>query len=641
MVNYPCIAVGINRYQFLQPLNYGRADASALRQFLVEEAGLPSHHCLLLTDTSPWIEDKSTYPTRENMRRWLNLDGENFQPDLSYSNAQSWRWFFFSGWGVSWQGVDYLMPIDGKSYDIPGTGISVRSLFSSLKAQGGNHILVLLDINRSPGLEHGELAGTETIELAQNMGITLVLSAQLDQFSHEGAGLGNGLFTTALLESLRYYRNDLTLADLDEYLRDRTPELNQHHWRPIQIPLTVIPKDQTTNQLILPTAANLTLQEKAAAILAATGIPATPISNHNFPGTSLNQQLSNGNGHSTNGVPVSQPKPEQNTSLAPTTSTPPHSPLSSAIVRISHPEDRKNSHQTHWWQLLFRWGGGLTLIFAIIFAAFAIRNPSGWNIQQALNIGEWGIGNGEQGSREQGVGNNAVKSPITNNQQPVTSNQQPVTSNQQPTTPKSTKEEANQIALAQAKGLIQQNQASLFNKAIAQARKIKPGDPLYQQAQEDISRWSQVILDLAEGRAKQGNLESAIVAAKLVTPDNPSIYAKAQKSIVQWQVGLKQQAQNQTIIQESQQQLVRNQASSYHRGIINLRKILPGQPKYGEAQKLINEWSNQIYTIANYRASQNQFSAAIQAAKLVPEGTPDYQLAQNAIARWEEERSRE
>jgi uncharacterized caspase-like protein len=43
------------------------------------------------------------------------------------------------------------------------------------------------------------------------MGIALVLSSQLDQFSHEAAALGNGLFTAALLEALRYYHTDTTL----------------------------------------------------------------------------------------------------------------------------------------------------------------------------------------------------------------------------------------------------------------------------------------------------------------------------------------------------------------------------------------------------------------------------------------------
>jgi Caspase domain len=602
MANYPCIAIGINRYQFLVPLNCGQADAIGLRQFLVDRAGLPSNHCLLLTDSSPWIEDRSTYPSRENICRWLELDEQNLDSDKFNHNSRTWRWFFFSGWGVSWDGVDYLMPIDGNSKDIPGTGIPVRSLFTSLKAQGGNNILVLLDINRSPGLEAGQPAGAETIDLAHNMGITLILSGQLNEFSHEATGLGNGLFTTALLESLRYYQQDLTLQYLDEYLRDRTPELNEQHWRPIQTPLIIIPKEETKDRLILPTAVNLTLQEKTAAILAATGIQATTIELHN--------QESN-NGDSTNGATVSVLKnssleEQLNGSLILNHSTAFNSQSSTAITRIPR---AGNINKIQWWQQLLRVGGGLTVILAMIFAAFIIRNRHASNSQQALDLGV-----GEQ------------KTKVENQQ----SQSKPLANQQE------TREQSNQITLAQAKGLIQPNQASLFNKAIAQARKIQPGDPLYQQAQEDISRWSQVILDLAEGRAKQGNLQGAIVAAKLVTPDNPSIYAKAQKTIAQWQVSIKQQEQNQVIIQEAKQQLVKNQASSYHGGIINLQKIPSGEPGYGEAQKLIAKWSNRIYLIANSRGSREEFAAAIQTAELVPEGTPSYELAQTAIARWKE-----
>lgn len=607
MANYPCIAIGINRYQFLAPLHYGQADAIALRQFLVEQAGLPSNHCLLLTDSSPWIEDRSTYPSRENICRWLELDPQKTDSDQLNANSRTWRWFFFSGWGVSWDGVDYLMPIDGNPKDIPATGIPVRSLFTSLKAQGGNNILVLLDINRSPGLEAGKPAGAETLDLARNLGITLILSAQLNEFSHEATGLGNGLFTTALLESLRYYQQDLTLQDLDEYLRDRTPELNEQHWRPIQTPLIIIPKEETRDQLILPTAVNLTLQEKTAAILAATGIQATTVELHH-------QQLSTNNGNSTNGTTVSllnnsSLEEQPNTSSILNNSPALNSQKSTAITRIN----RGNINKIQWWQQLLRLGGGLTVIIALIFGAFIIRNRHVSNTQQALDLGV----------REE-------KAKVEN-QQSKTNNKQPTTTN-----PKLlTREQENQITLAQAKGLIEPNQASLFNKAITQARKIKPGDPLYQQAQEDISRWSQVILDLAEGRAKQGNLQGAIVAAKLVTPDNPSIYAKAQKTIAQWQVGIKQQEQNQVIIQDAKQQLVKNQASSYHRSIINLQKIPSGQPGYGEAQKLIDQWSNRIYLIANSRGSRQEFAAAIQTAELVPEGTPNYELAQKAIARWQ------
>lgn len=229
MVNHACIAIGINHYQFLEPLSYGQADARALQKFLVDQAGLPSEECLLLTDSSLLVNGHSTYPSREMILRWLEVGYSNSKPN------GNWRWFFFSGYGVCWRGVDYLMPIDGNPRDILGTGIPMRSLLSSLKNQGDN-ILVLLDINRSAGLEAGTPVGAETVELAHELGISLVLSSQVGQFSHEAAALGNGLFTAALLEALRYYHTDTTLEKLAHYLGDRLPELSQHHWRPIQTP---------------------------------------------------------------------------------------------------------------------------------------------------------------------------------------------------------------------------------------------------------------------------------------------------------------------------------------------------------------------------------------------------------------------
>ncbi|NES19045.1 MAG: peptidase C14, partial [Symploca sp. SIO3E6] len=64
MTNHACVAVGINRYQFLRPLSYGQADAQALQQLLVWQANLPSEQCLLLTDSSTLVANHSTYPSR-------------------------------------------------------------------------------------------------------------------------------------------------------------------------------------------------------------------------------------------------------------------------------------------------------------------------------------------------------------------------------------------------------------------------------------------------------------------------------------------------------------------------------------------------------------------------------------------------
>src|SRR3569832_704527 len=194
--------------------------------------------------------------------------------------------------------------------------------------------------------------------------------------------------------------------------------------------------------------------------------------------------------------------------------------------------------------------------------------------------------------------------------------------------------EANQATLDKAKRLIRYNHVSLFNKAIVQARDIKQGDPLYQQAQHFFLCWSVVILDIVEGRAEKGIYGSVIPAAQLVPKDDPSVYAKAQTTIEQWKLLSTQQKENQGIIQAAKQQIQYYQGSSYIRAIAAVRKIPSGQPGYAEAQQLIEQWSNTIYQMAQSRASQEKFQMAIQTAALVPAGTPSYDDAQKAIAKW-------
>jgi hypothetical protein len=194
----------------------------------------------------------------------------------------------------------------------------------------------------------------------------------------------------------------------------------------------------------------------------------------------------------------------------------------------------------------------------------------------------------------------------------------------------------NQADLEEARRLMRGNQASLFNQAIIQAHKVRPGDPLYKQAQQDISRWSQVILDLAQGRATQKNFGEAIAAAQLIPKDDASIYTKAQQTIVQWKAFAKQLQQNQAIIETAKSQLLSNQASSYRSAIITLSKVSPGQPGYAEAQQLKEQWSRTIYLIAQSRASQGKFEKAMETAALVPTGTSSSEASQKAIAKWKQ-----
>ncbi|MHC5822927.1 MAG: caspase family protein, partial [Nostoc sp.] len=63
------IAIGINHYDYLQPLNYAKRDALLMQEFLGNEAGF--ERIFFFSDDSPELAGKSTRPTRTNLLRVL------------------------------------------------------------------------------------------------------------------------------------------------------------------------------------------------------------------------------------------------------------------------------------------------------------------------------------------------------------------------------------------------------------------------------------------------------------------------------------------------------------------------------------------------------------------------------------------
>jgi hypothetical protein len=177
-------------------------------------------------------------------------------------------------------------------------------------------------------------------------------------------------------------------------------------------------------------------------------------------------------------------------------------------------------------------------------------------------------------------------------------------------------------------------QASVYVKAIEEARKISADNPAYAEAQGKIELWSQAIMDIAMGRAAQGQFEGAIGAAQLVPPE-VSAYAQAQSSIATWQQQAAQAQANQAVIQQASSKIRANQASSYNQAIAQVKSIGADQPRYNQAQQLANQWSSEILKIAYRRLASNGPAAAIAAAQLVPENTAAYTEAQRAIAIWQ------
>ncbi|MFB2769193.1 caspase domain-containing protein [Pelatocladus sp. BLCC-F211] len=622
MANNWAIAIGVNQYQFFQPLGCAQADAEAFKDFLVIEAGFLQQQCLLMTDTSPPLGDRLTYPTKENILLLLeDLAAACWQP-------QDRLWFFFSGYGINHNGQDYLMPIEGKSAQIEETGIELRTLMQSLQ-NAGLDTVVLLDINRAYATQANTLIGQEAIELAQELQIPTIISCQPEQFSHESTELGHGFFTAAVLEALRS-GNGNTLEDLERYLSLRTPELCQHYWRPTQNPVTIIPSRKQgilpgsqTNHRITNTSA-INSQE----ILAAS-LPSSSLHSHSHQ-LATNAIAWNGVGHGSQTSLYSSA--EENSNSPPT--------------NYSQAKQTATASTSIWKPLLW-WGVSAIMVVGLLVVVF-LRNQAGFRTVEISPTTTKTTNDDSEteilpvlpdstGSTKIIKTLPSVPIPLQNNQ--VQSNQiknNQVQNNQVAvlTFPTSELAKRKQALSDLEKMSLEANQASDLSLAIAKAKKIKPGDSRYEQAQTNIQIWNGMILDLAKNRAKQRKYAKAIAAAELIGQDQPN-YLLAQAAIKQWRQQAKQYVANQTLLDAANGLIQPGQASTYNRAIEVAKKVSPGEPGSDQAGKFINKWSETILELAKRRASRGETKSAIGTAVLIPEGTSAYNKAQQAIQKWQ------
>lgn len=608
MKHHACIAIGINQYQLLQPLSYAQEDAEAVYTFLVEEAGFSRDECLLMTDSSPSLWGNSTYPNRENILKLTeNLCAEHLQQgDL--------LWCFFSGYGVSHEGKDYLMPVDGNPADIQGTGIPVELLLNTLKKAPTETVLVLVDMNRSQIVKAGETIGVETAELARNLEIPTVLSCRPNQVSRETSALRQGFFTTALLEGLRSGQCK-TLKGLDRFLTDRLPELCDHHLRPKQEPLMVVNPPGKAHLVILPDLALVASAEVAGRNGSMTvGAESNGFDRSLMGATKVQMDLPTATRNS------------QDTGTEMPTQVPVPNVAGSADgggdrPNLQKPEDLDNgASDKSFLQQLILWSGATA---AILLLGVFLTNRSIFMAQQEVSPKLTAENAQNRPPEKSGVKPISPSAKVPQNQQqavPVVTGKKPQPSSQQ--------------VWAEAKTLLKDGSASSFNNAVRKARSIPPTDPLYPQTQQDIERWSLTILDIANGRAARGDFLGAIGAAKLMPDANKPIYNQSKEAIVQWQDLSKQQQLNVALISAAKTKIKRGEASSYSKAIEQVNQIQPGEPLHTEAQRLSGEWSETILKIAQLRSSQGKLKDAVEAASLVPSGTKSYKPAQKAIAEW-------
>lgn len=605
MVNYWAIQIGINQYRFLPPLSYAQRDAERLTEVLIQVGMLP-RQCSLLADQATLPNGDARFPIAQNIQALVAQYQRVMQP-------KDVLLFFFSGYGLRYQGKEYLMPIEGDPQQIVTTGIEVETLFKAFKAAPFK-VLVILDANRSQlGIDRGGF-GEETIQLAEQYGIATMLSCQPTQFSHEPLTLRQGIFTTALIQAIQ--AGCTTVEQLVQAVTDRLPELSEECWRPRQDVLAFVPPHMRY-QLILP--------DGGRGWQAVYPVPETVEWVPNGPVEPLKETLSRQAALLTQmGSGLTKTVTGWFSSLTKSNANLPPFATESGSVAASLPHTMLNAGSAgegasavsdeFFWRRLLMQGG---LIASILLFGVVLRN--GGTLISSADRAIDRLAPTAQLSPNPAVPTNPdSETPASATPSPIISwdpvllmqsaeaafqakqfgeaNRQlgQIPADQRTPEQNQLLQQTNQALLDDAKTMLirtrdprSENQVSDFVEAIKIARLIKSGQPLYPEAQQNIDRWSRVILDMSEGRATRSTSESAM-----------------------------------------------ENANNYKTAISAARLVPTDQPIHAQAEQAIESWSQRILDLANESAKANDFDLAIQIGELVPPYTPVYASAQEAIAGW-------
>ncbi len=246
------LVIGINQYEFLQPLLYAKCDAQLMQDFLGKEVSC--ERIFFFSDDSPDINGKSTRPNRANLRRvLLELFEQTNPPKMGAGDN---FWFFFSGHGMRYNDRDYLMPCDGNPRDIEETAIPINFVTERLRRCGADNVILILDACRNQG-KRGEGIGRQTEEMARSTGIISIFSCSPNEYSYEIDALQQGAFTHALLEGLGIRGQCATVERLNQYLSFQVPKLVTQYKKARQTPYMITEPVNKSHLILVPRYATL------------------------------------------------------------------------------------------------------------------------------------------------------------------------------------------------------------------------------------------------------------------------------------------------------------------------------------------------------------------------------------------------
>lgn len=223
------ITIGIHQYHRMVPLPYAKADATAVRNFLLQDGKFDQVY-YFADDAPTAIVDEGvrlpTEPTFANLKRFLEV-----RFALPFLNPEDTLWFFFSGHGLHFGNRDYLLPSDAEPETAETTAIAIDDLAHCLKRSGTDQIVLFLDACHTEEQKFGQGFGTDPD------GVTTIFATAFHQTSQAIATLKHGAFTYALLGGFHLSRRyGGSLRHLYNYLYERLPQLTLRYGDRPQFP---------------------------------------------------------------------------------------------------------------------------------------------------------------------------------------------------------------------------------------------------------------------------------------------------------------------------------------------------------------------------------------------------------------------
>lgn len=207
------------------------------------------------------------------------------------------------------------------------------------------------------------------------------------------------------------------------------------------------------------------------------------------------------------------------------------------------------------------------------------------------------------------------------------------------------------VYLTQARDLAKAGDVGDLRRAITRAEFITTENPLYGEAQKEISKWNQEIeviedqptLNRAKEIAQQNTVSAwakAIEVASAIAP-NRALYSESRSLVNQWNGNI-QRVEDQPILNQA---IALGNNNNYNQAIEVANRIGQGRALHSEAQSRIRTWRREITAEDNlqqaYNVAQNRdpqsLARAISLARNIPSSTKVGSQSRTAVNRWSEQ----